>query len=33
MKASFIGHDKIMELLISAGANVDLKNLVSWSIN
>ena len=29
MKASYQGHNEIIELLVAAGANTDLKNQVS----
>ena len=32
MKASFQGHNEVVELLLAAGANIDLKNMVSLHV-
>ena len=32
MKASYQGHNEIIELLVAAGANTDLKNQVSLHV-
>ena len=33
MTASYNGHDKVVELLLTAGAKVDLQNMVFYSVN
>ena len=32
MKASFDGHEKVVELLLTAGSKVDLQNKVIYSV-